>query len=180
MPELWRISNSLLWVYYASIAALLLVLTARITQVKRRGPQVLPGLSLGDPVPHFTAEDLHGDAYGIPTAGRPTLVLFVHPSCATCYEIIPKVNRFHHDFASDVEVIIVTAASREWAERFEKEAHPTPPVVVDAGLIAAAYRVNVSPTAVLVGTDSRVARSTKAASLSVPQLLSWLQQPNPA
>lgn len=174
-------STVLLFVYYAGIAILVLLLAARITQVKRQGPEALPGPIPGEAIPRFATESLAGDHFQVPVGGeRPTLILFVHSSCATCYEIMPEVNRFHDTFERDVATVVVMAGSQERAKHFVEETHAAPPVIVDAGLIAAVCNVNVSPTAVLVGTDSRVVKSTKGPSLTVPQMLAWLERSDPS
>jgi hypothetical protein len=51
---------------------------------------------------------------------------------------------------------------------------------LDAGLIVAAYQVNIRPTAVLIVTNGRIVKSTNTASLTVLYMLAWLEHAEPA
>lgn len=179
MNDILALSNGLLWAYYPAIAIVLLLIATRYAQLQRSQVQELPGLATGDPAPRFHTEDIRGTTVSIPVAGRPSLIFFANSSCATCYTIMPQVNEFYDHQAERVPTVIVSIGDVARAEHFTTRANPKAPVVADQGLIAGAYRINVSPTAVLVGADGRVVKSTRAATLTVPELLRWLTQADP-
>lgn len=111
----------------------------------------------------------------IPAKGKPTLIVFTHPSCATYYELMPELNEFYTLHRSMMAVVVVCPAGLSDVKRFGEEAKPAPPLIADAGLIAASYNVNVSPTAVFVDTAGMIVRTTQSPSSTVPALLGWLQ-----
>lgn len=176
MPDWWRLSNIVLWLYYSGIAAVLLLVAARVAQLQHQVPQPLTGLPPGTPAPQFTTTDLSGAPLTIPATGCATLLVFASATCATCYEIMPQVNHLYKAYNSTIVTIIISPGSVARAKRFVEEAQSLAPLVVDAGLIAAAYQVNVSPTIVLIAADGQVIKCTRIASLAVSEVLTWLQQ----
>lgn len=75
---------------------------------------------------------------------------------------------------------MVSPGSIENARRFRAATSALAPIIADEGLIAATYRVNVSPIAALLGTDGHVVTMTRPSAHAVPELLARLAHAEPA
>lgn len=148
--------------------------------VLARHPRLLPGVQPGELVASFRAETIEGIELDIPALNRPALIVFADARCATCSELVPELDAFAAAQAPRLDVFVIVPGSVGLAREFARRTGLLAPTIADDGLIAASYRVNVSPTAVLLGTDGKVVRATRPGPSVVPRLLRWITDVRPA
>lgn len=112
----------------------------------------LPGALLAAPAPAPASLDL--SAY----AGKVVYVDFWASWCVPCRKSFPWLNELASRYPQDLVVVGVNVdAQRADADRFLAKYPATFPLVFDPqGRIAADYRLEGMPSAVLVGRDGRV------------------------
>jgi methylamine dehydrogenase accessory protein MauD len=152
------VSNALLWVAVALLAALVLALVRQIGVLHERiapagallfadGPRV------GDAAPIHTLPELAGGIRTIggpsPT-GRSTLLFFLSPSCPVCKALLPVLDALSGSEAEWLDVVLASDGPREEHERFSaREGLGRFPYLLGAEL-GIAYRVGKLPFAVLL------------------------------
>jgi methylamine dehydrogenase accessory protein MauD len=158
------VSNALLWVAVAVLAALVLALVRQIGVLHERiapagallfadGPRV------GDPAPIHTLPELAGGIRTIggpsPT-GRSTLLFFLSPSCPVCKALLPVLGALSGSETEWLDVVLASDGPREEHERFAaREGLGRFPYLLGAEL-GIAYRVGKLPFAVLLDGDGVV------------------------
>lgn len=164
MPTIFYVSYALLWLLVVFESVLVLGLARAVS---RRAPQPqsaskngLPGGShpkIGQPVPHFSAIDVSGrkvDEGSLPRSL--SALLFVTPSCTTCMASLDEVNALHAKV--DGSLVIVCRGGLEDC-RHLREAYQLNgvPILVDQDrAVSNAFDVQVTPTAVLVGSTGLI------------------------
>lgn len=181
MTTSFGVLSSLLIAATLVLAAWTLVAaTFVIARSRSAGPGRLPGLQPASRAPEFHAADLGGRKVTLPDPDMPTLIVFADAGCTTCRELMPDLYSFGIEQRERVSTIVVSPGPREKVEQLPGAPDAPVPIIPDAGLIAAAYRVNVSPSALLVDPNGMVLRTTSVARPDVPALLRWLRESSPA
>jgi hypothetical protein len=93
---------------------------------------------------------------------------------------MPNLDMFVRRRGGLYQVVVVSPGSAARARAFVEQSGTSTPVAPDQGLIAATYRVNVSPIAALLGTDGRIIQMTRPSSHAVPDLLARLSLDQPS
>lgn len=180
MTEAATVTTGIVAAYYLLLAFTFALIAARTIQVRdARGPRVLPGLSPGSRVPPLNMTDIDGRAISIPSPGRPSVVLFLSPTCSACFDVASTANRLVAECEHKFATLIVFHGGAQQAKEFRKATGATAPVVADAGIIAGTYRVSGSPIAVLVAADGRVVRSMPTTRQSFSRTIEWLTRVSP-
>ena len=121
-------------------------------------------LAVGQQAPILEGVDRDGDHLTLPTAGKPTLLLFIAHWCPHCQREVPQMQEWIDAgrLPEDVEVVAVaTAIDRDrpnyptsaWLDREGW----TPPTIADAdGSAAEAYGVDAFPFFVAIDADGTV------------------------
>jgi len=118
--------------------------------------QPSPGALTGQPVPHFNALDaLGGRVDSASFDGQPRLLVFVAPSCPSCQEVWSDIGALSAEYRATVVLVCVARAQpcRQFAEQHELAR----PLLVDGeAVLATAFGISITPTAVLITADNVV------------------------
>jgi methylamine dehydrogenase accessory protein MauD len=120
------ISNILLWLLLAGLAAVVVALVRQIGVLHERiGPAgallLKRGLKIGEPVPAIAVTDLsgHGVTIGAPSdRGRSTLLVFLSPTCPVCKVLLPVLKSSRADESAWLELILASDGSEDEHRRF--------------------------------------------------------------
>lgn len=81
-----------------------------------------PGLPIGSRLPEFSLRDLSGRPAGpaeVVANGRPTLLLFLSPTCGPCAALLPDIEKWQNDLKEKLDFVIVsTGDAAANAEKF--------------------------------------------------------------
>ncbi|MEO6771587.1 MAG: TlpA disulfide reductase family protein [Kofleriaceae bacterium] len=114
-----------------------------------RGPKV----PAGDIAASLTVPSLAGDLLDVQSLeGKPTLLLFVTPSCVHCLATIPNAIAAAHDKNANVAAVFV-AGTRDRAQRVIDQLKFPGPALFDDGTLRARYHVNSVPYILVLGPD---------------------------
>jgi methylamine dehydrogenase accessory protein MauD len=120
------ISNILLWLLLAGLAAVVVALVRQIGVLHERiGPAgallLKRGLKIGEPVPAIAVTDLsgHGVTIGAPSdRGRSTLLVFLSPTCPVCKVLLPVLKTSRADESAWLDLILASDGSEDEHRRF--------------------------------------------------------------
>jgi hypothetical protein len=91
------------------------------------------------------------------TAASPVLLVFSSPECGACRELMPELAQWQRDHLAGVTIAVVTAGSGEDRGGVSAEDRVDTVLFDEHSSASVAYGVTATPTAVLIGTDRRVA-----------------------
>src|SRR5581483_7115760 len=122
-------------------------------------PPQRAGLPIGAPAPRFALPGLDGRTVRLQELQRgenPLLLLFLAPGCGPCGELLPEVGRWEQAAGARVALAVVSRGTAA-ENRPLAAAHGVRRVLLQGEHdIAAAYRVNATPAAVLVQADGTI------------------------
>jgi methylamine dehydrogenase accessory protein MauD len=140
-------------------------------------PQVPEGLPVGDEAPDFALKDLYGETLtlqSLRTPAKPVLLLFTDPNCGPCNALLPEVGRWQ---AEHVEKLTVSLISRGdlGENRTKASEHGLQHVLLQEDWeVSEAYRVNGTPSTVLIGPEGKVASPVAGGAEGIRGLLSYV------
>lgn len=118
------------------------------------------GLPVGAPAPELDLQSLHGVRVSLAdlrSAGRAVLLVFSDPDCGACATLLPHLAAWQREDPQQLAVALISSGGREQNAAYV-EGHGIQEVLLQADREAAfAYRARVTPSAVLVSTDGRIA-----------------------
>ncbi|WP_405166519.1 redoxin domain-containing protein [Nocardia sp. NBC_01499] len=171
------------WVGLAAIAgfaALLCHQQLELRQLRRRmaersaGQPGTGGLPIGEPAPTFELSDLNGERRSLGdalTAGKPVLLLFLHPGCTPCATVAAELPRWRQRLLDTTTIVVIgnnnPVASTQWA----REHNVASMLVLDNTELIARYRLRGTPAAVLVDARGRIASPTRGGSYAIRDLV---------
>jgi thiol-disulfide isomerase/thioredoxin len=132
-----------------------------------------PGLPVGAEAPPFTLEDTQGHAislHALLERGRPLALIFVSPGCGPCEALLPDLARWQATLAERLTIGLVSTGD----VLDNHDAHRlglTDVLLQDGDEIMRAYRVESTPSAVMVSSDGRVASSATRGAASIEPLI---------
>lgn len=169
MPDVFAISYAALWILVVLQALILLGLTRAFAEMRGATPE-RPSLK-GQRAPQFSAVDLAGHPITTATmAGKPAVLLFVSPSCASCRVTLAELRAIASDTTRDLTVVCEgeDAGCRELAAEYSL-AHP---MVADAsGELKRIFGVIGTPMAVRISAEGVIESYGEPAREELEQLL---------
>lgn len=149
------------------------------------GPDVhkrMSGWVPGTIAPAFEAETLAGVATSLvelKRAAKPILLLFSDAQCAPCNALMPQLARWFKELSSHVSIVLITRGTH--AEVRAKlvdglERQPESIVVQKDREIAALYRADATPSAVLINTLGLIDSHLAVGANEIAELL-WQSAP---
>jgi len=147
-------------------------LLARLTAVEERlaaaglaplpsggGPQLSEGLPVGEPAPDFTVRDLAGEEVtldNLRASGKPVMLIFTDPDCGPCTALLPQIGRWQQEHAEKLKISLLSLLSaeenRDWVAK-----HGVHNILLqDDWEVAEAYRVQGTPSAVVVSPEGTI------------------------
>jgi uncharacterized membrane protein YphA (DoxX/SURF4 family)/thiol-disulfide isomerase/thioredoxin len=143
-----------------------------------------PGLPLGAEAPPFTLEDTQGHAislHALLEPGRPLALVFISPGCGPCEALLPDLARWQATLAERLTIGLVSTG--DVLDNYEAQRLGLTNVFLqDGDEIMKAYRVESTPSAVMVSSDGRVASSVTLGGAAIEPLIrvTLRHQPSPA
>lgn len=113
-------------------------------------------LKAGEEAPAFSAVDLSGNHVDSSMfAGRPSLLLFVTPTCPECVVALQDLQYLKEK--ANGNLVVICRAEREACARLVERTQVKAPLVADEDdHISRSYRVLFVPTAVLIDASGRI------------------------
>jgi methylamine dehydrogenase accessory protein MauD len=132
------------------------------------------GLPVGSVAPGFELRGLDGrdvTLEALLSAGRPALLVFSSPHCGPCEGLMPRVAAWQRELASQLTVAVLADGDRE-ENREKRKQHGLDDVLVQEKVdVAELYAAHGTPSAVIVGTDGRIASPLAAGGDSIAALV---------
>jgi peroxiredoxin/uncharacterized membrane protein YphA (DoxX/SURF4 family) len=132
------------------------------------------GLPVGAPAPGFHLSGLHGETLtldALRAARKPILLLFTDPNCGPCNALAPEVGRWQRAHAADLTIAVITRGTAD-ESRAKSAEHGLANVLLQAdNEVADAYRVQGTPSAVIVGPDGTIASGLAGGADEIQALL---------
>lgn len=133
-----------------------------------------PGLMPGATAPDVMLEDLDRRPVALSSLwndGTPTLLVFADPGCGPCAALLPEVAAWQHDHGNRLTVAIVYSGTID-DQRARSEEHGLTRVLRQRSNEASrAYRVQGTPSAVLISADGRIAAEPAAGAVAIRALV---------
>jgi thiol-disulfide isomerase/thioredoxin/uncharacterized membrane protein YphA (DoxX/SURF4 family) len=137
-------------------------LQAVVESLRRRGGDQPRDLPVGSSAPSFELADRAGNKASLTSlreAGRPVLLFFVGPNCGSCVEMFPDLSRWNAALAERVTFAVISNGGMP-AEQIAEHLSPLEGVtalIQNGQEVADTYRIMVTPTAIVVDRQGRVA-----------------------
>jgi uncharacterized membrane protein YphA (DoxX/SURF4 family)/cytochrome oxidase Cu insertion factor (SCO1/SenC/PrrC family) len=121
-----------------------------------------PGLPVGTLAPNFALKDLEGNTVTLDSLcarGKLVLLAFVGPRCGPCWLLLPHLHRWQETLSDRLTIALLAVGSD--SDNMELiEEHGITGLFLHAGAdLMKPYRVEGTPTTVLVTPDRRIASS---------------------
>lgn len=165
MSELWVASTVAQWAIIVGLAFIVVGLARQLGLVQLRlgiDPGVLitkRGLHRGAQGPDFEAPDVRN---GAPVRlsqfrGRRVGLVFVTPTCMSCRELVPHLNRFADERRSELDFVAIMYGSGRACSEFARRFKLRIPLLADPeNSLAQAYDVVATPFAYLLDEEGVV------------------------
>ncbi|MFG1795828.1 MauE/DoxX family redox-associated membrane protein [Nocardia sp. NPDC049149] len=164
----------------AAVAVLLWYQQLELRRLRRRvdeglaGRTATDGLAIGVPAPAFELSDTDGERHNLGkalAAGRPVLLLFLHPGCTPCATIAAELPRWRQRLDGAATVMVIgnddPVATAEWAH----EHNVASMLALEDTALITRYRLRGAPSAVLIDARGRIASSTRTGSYAIRELV---------
>jgi methylamine dehydrogenase accessory protein MauD len=118
------------------------------------------GLPLGDAAPEFELPNLQGRKLtleALRAPGKPVILLFTDPNCGPCKAMLPDVGRWQEEYAGKLTVALVSRGEPEENAISASEHGLANVLLQEDWEVADDYRVDGTPSAVLVQPDGTIA-----------------------
>jgi methylamine dehydrogenase accessory protein MauD len=140
------------------------------------------GLPVGSPAPPFRLRDLSGAATELThllAAGKPLLLLFVHPRCGPCEALLPQIAEWQRLANGALTIPLVSqGSSRE--NRAMAAQHGIAGILRQrASEVGEAYQAHGTPSAVLVQADGTIGSQVASGAEAIRALAESLLGPSP-
>jgi methylamine dehydrogenase accessory protein MauD len=117
------------------------------------------GLPVGSAAPAFSLQNLLGAEVTLDNllaAGKPVVLTFTSPECDYCTELLPEIARWQHEHSDKLTISLVSELSIE-ENRAHLADHSVQHVLVQEDWeVGEDYRVEVTPSAILITSDGAV------------------------
>lgn len=157
LEGLWWVSYGAIWLLAVIQVLAILALARQLGLLQLRLPPTgarigNAGLELGDAAPPFREQDLLGRPVSLGVERRkPTLLVFLSPSCQACAQLAPAIHAFYRRERDATEIVLVSphrnqAENQSFAERHGLVDLP----FLRSPQVAEDYQVALTPYAILI------------------------------
>jgi uncharacterized membrane protein YphA (DoxX/SURF4 family) len=135
-----------------------------------------PSLRVGDLAPGFELPDLDGDLVSLEALhgrGLPVVLVFSSPACGPCRQLLPQLARWNVALHESITLVLIesTAGNIDATVAHVREAGELEALLEPDQVVGSSYRIAVTPTAVVVGTDGRVASPPASGPQAIERLI---------
>lgn len=119
------------------------------------------GLPLGSRAPEFRLRGLNGTSLTLASLladGKPALLVFGESDCKPCVALMPTVTRWQNELRDRLTVALITSDAGSGVARDERQ-------------VASAYDADVTPSAVLISPEGRIASRLAVGELPIRSLV---------
>jgi methylamine dehydrogenase accessory protein MauD len=164
---LWLISYIALWILVALLTVVVLGLVRQLGLIHLRlGPEehlttTREGLEVGTPAPVFREIDILNkkEITVADLKGRPSVLVFVSPSCAPCAALMPHLNAFQRTNDGKANILLFSQSEPQPCLELIQAHKLKLPVISDPeGSISKAYKVHATPFAYGLDEEGLVRR----------------------
>jgi peroxiredoxin len=120
-----------------------------------------PGLPIGQPAPDFALEALDGGNFSLVDllgGSRPLMLLFTHPACGPCGQLLPEAARWQQEHAAHFKLVLVSEGNMK-ENHAKLNGHKLPVLLQKGTEVATAYQSYSTPSAVLIKLDGTIGSS---------------------
>jgi len=132
------------------------------------------GLPVGAEAPSFALPGMHGETVTLESLcarGSPVLLVFAAPKCGPCWLMLPNLSRWQRILADRLTLIFVSTGTPEDNQEIVDDYGVVDLLMQEGTEVADRYRVDATPTAVVVTPDGRVASTTVVGSNTIEPLI---------
>ena len=134
------------------------------------------GLPVGSTAPEFGLSGLHGESLtleALRASGKPVLLFFTDPGCGPCNAMLPEVGRWQQEHAQKLTLALVSRGEVE-ENKTKASEHGLKNVLLQKDWeVSESYEVRGTPSAVLIGTDGKIASPVAGGAEGIRGLLSY-------
>jgi peroxiredoxin len=149
-------------------------LRRQLTDAAGRVSALPAGLPVGTMAPSFSLPDLEGHERTLEELSRPGLpvaLFFVSWDCGPCAGLFPELGRWQSTLADRLTVAIVTRGAAQDNRAVAEEQGLTNVLLQEDMEVMTAYRVNATPSALIVSPDGTIASSAVSSLVSIEPLI---------
>jgi methylamine dehydrogenase accessory protein MauD len=120
------------------------------------------GLPVGETAPDFELPSLQGETLTLKSLrapGKLVMLLFTDPNCGPCKELFPDVGRWQAEHSDKLTVAVVSQGGSDENAATASEHGLSNVLLQEDWEIGSAYRVEATPSAVLVRPDGTIGSS---------------------
>lgn len=180
LDTLAQLSSSEWLVLLGAVAVVIAVLAYSQKRQKRLAnetPTAPVGLPLNSVAPPFELTAYAGGAISLTQLlayGKPLLLIFTNPTCGPCVVLFEEVKEWQHSHSEQLTIALISFGSIK--ENFVNVARNGLGQVLlqQKREVAEKYGANVTPTAVVVNTDGRIASPLAAGADDIRALLTTI------
>jgi methylamine dehydrogenase accessory protein MauD len=117
------------------------------------------GLPIGTKAPSFQLPNLQGDRVTLDTLtaeSKPTLLVFVDPSCGPCNALLPDFATFQQDYSDKLTVAIISTGKEDLVRAKAVEHGLDQVLIEERREIAKAYQADGTPSAVMIWPNGTI------------------------
>jgi len=132
---------------------------------------------LGSQAPDFSLNTAAGGVMALDdllAPGRPVLLVFTDPECGPCQALLPKIAEWQGSLADALTLAVISRGARSDNVAVAREHGLNHVLVQDGREVAERYGVWATPSALLIGVDSRIERAQVAGAEAIEQLIATL------
>ena len=138
----------------------------------RSGPG---GKPIGSYAPPFTVREVDTKTKvtleSLCSRGKPVVLVFVHPFCGPCLELMPELGEWQRALADRLTIVPISQGDRRHTLRLQRKHGIAEFLRQRRADVYNTYEVRGTPSAVVVGTHRKVASSTVIGGLEIEQLI---------
>lgn len=130
-------------------------------------------LAIGTPAPSFELPSLAGSTVTLRSLlamGRPMLLVFSDPHCGPCLELAPDIAEWQRLHSDELTIAVIERRNGPTADRPDEHGRRTV-LFQRESEVSDAYGALGTPSAVLVGSDGRVASSVTGGAAAIGNLV---------
>ena len=138
------------------------------------GTQKAPGLPVGTAAPTLRLQGLYGETLtleALRARGKPVMLLFTDPNCGPCNALLPEIGRWQQEHAEKLTISLISRGTAEENHTKSSEHGLTDVLLQEDWEISEAYKVEGTPSAVLVRSDGTIGSPVAAGPEAIQSLV---------